>query len=109
VIICVVFLLEFSCGIFLFLNFYLLILVPYFIKPDNELCTTVEIIDTLEECKVASSGLDLTFSVTVTDSRFPKGCFAHSNRGTLTPYWNDHSSGGNDSDSHPICKNGEPI
>ena len=100
---------------FLFLNFYLLILVTYSLKSDNELCTSTEIIDTLGECKAAINSLNLTFRGIESSESFPKGCYAYgvlaksaTDRGPYS-YWNTHISGGNQSFAHPICKKGESI
>ena len=91
------------------LSFYLLILVPYFVQLSKELCTGTEIIDTPEECKVATSLLDLTFrDQPLNASIYPKGCFRYIE--TKKVFWNTHSSGRQNitehSDSYPICKKG---
>ena len=92
---------------FLFLNFYFVILGSYFKKPKNELCTSTEIIDTLEECKVAINSLDQTFGDTLTLPNYPKGCQIYDG-GTFS-YWNTHASGSKQIYARPICKTGESI
>jgi hypothetical protein len=95
-------------------KFLFFILVPYFVKPGNELCTdygyqlSTDIIETLEECKVAISNLGLNFIGTHSylgntpwESR-PKGCYAW--RGGPNSYWNTHSAGKSQSNAYPICK-----
>ena len=90
----------------LFLNFYFLILdISYFVKTGNGLCTDPEIIDSLEECKVASTKLGQSFEGTESDDEYPKVCYENSG----DTYWNNHSSGGEDSESYAICKKGEKI
>ena len=86
---------------------YLLVLAIYFIKPGNELCTSTEIIDTLEECLNASKNLGLTFKSARSTPNFPKGCWAFD--GGPKSYWNTHTSGGTKQQGHPICKTGESI
>ena len=88
-------------------HYYFVILVPYFMKPGNELCTDKNTIDTLEECKVATSNLGITFMGTESISSFPKGCYAY--KGGYTSYWNTHVSGRKNKNGHPICKPGESI
>ena len=62
-------------------------------KPGNQLCTSAEKdypISTLEECKVASSSLALTFDRETNLEDDPQGCYAHGAPGD-TPtksYWN---------------------
>ena len=91
----------------LLLNFYFCILVPYFVKPGNELCTSTEIIDTLEECKVAISSLERTFMGKKSQESYPKGCYAF---GLHIGYWNTPSTGRKSRWAHPICKKkGEKI
>ena len=92
--------------VFLVPNFYFIILdTSYYFKTDNELCTGPEIIDTLEECKVASNKLGHPFDGTESSDESPKGCYG--NEGDM--YWNAHTSGGENSDSYAICKKGEKM
>jgi hypothetical protein len=88
-------------------KFRFFILVPYFMKPGNELCTSTDIIDTLEECQDAISNLKLTLIKTKSDPNRPKGCYAW--RGGTDAYWNTASSGIKHSMAHPICKKSEKI
>ena len=76
-------------------------------KPGNELCTSTESIDTLEECKAAINSLGLNFTLTESKVQYPKGCYAYN--GGPNSYWNTHISGGKSSPGHPICKKGETI
>ena len=90
----------------LLLNFYILILVPYFVvQLGTELCTGAEIIETLEECKAAITQLDLYFERTQSTVNDPKGCYRY--KETKYVLWNAHSSGKESSKGHPICKKGE--
>ena len=105
---------KMGCAIFLnnvwlcyslLINFYFLFLVSYFVKPGYfEICTGMEYIDTLNECKVATGNLSLSFIRTKSDASFPKGC--HKYYGGPYVYWNTHS-GRKSSSYHPICKIGE--
>jgi hypothetical protein len=92
----------------LLLNFYVFILVPYFLKLGNELCTDTEVIETLEECKVAIRLLDLKFAGTEMNEHFKKGCYLL--KGQKLSYWNTPKS---EKKSYrrgqPICKKGEEI
>ena len=92
--------------VFLFPDFYFLLLdISYFVKTGNELCTGPEIIDTLEECEVASKELGQSFEGTESAAEYPKGCYEWSEK----TYWNTHSSGGGHSESYSICKKGEKM
>ena len=77
-------------------------LVSYFTKPGNELCTDKTTIDNLEECKVATRNLGMTFGMTLSSQSMPKGCYA-----IAKGYWNTHASGSKNPKGYPICKIGE--
>ena len=79
-------------------------------KKDNELCTGLEAIDTMDECKVANGILGYSFDGEESDSGFPKGCYMNAEAaGGPETYWNNHPSGGEDASSYSICKKGENI
>ena len=85
-------------------------------KFSDALCEINERIDSEEECKSAvrylnDHGDNLTFSGNESDPDFPKGCYvtAWPNLMWRNVFWNGHSLGAADSDSKPICKQGEYI
>ena len=78
--------------------------VNYFVKPANQLCTSNDIIDNEEECKLASRQLNLNFAHTMSVSKYPKGCLTYQ---TSYSYWNSHSTGAANARHQPICKKGE--
>ena len=80
-------------------------------KPENELCSTTEIIDTLEECKVAINGLGETFSKEESRADYPKGCYIYKipNTQVSLSFWNTPVSGSKNVNGHPICKKGGAI
>ena len=93
----------------LLLKFYFLFLVPYIVKPGNELCTGTEIIDTVKECKLAINNLAHTYNGLWPTKKFPKGCFGYyTYEGRyIGSYLNTHSTGKKTSRGRPICKIGE--
>ena len=95
----------------LFPNFYSLISAGYYLRTDNEVCSDIEFISTLNECKIAVNALNdygasLVFYESESDSRFPKGCYE--NNGYVI--WNTHHSGSTTfKNSETICKQGEQM
>ena len=97
------------------MNFYLPVSEQYVLKAGNELCSNAEIIDQLDECKLAikylkDRGVDVTLTVsTESESNWPKGCYKHNPSKPANGYFNTHSSGHTNSHGQPICKKGELI
>jgi hypothetical protein len=86
---------------------FFFILVPYFVKQGNELCTETELIKTVNECKVAIEKLSLTYTKATFSSSAPKGCYVL--KGGPASYWNwyGYNSEKRSSNSHSICRIGE--
>ena len=81
--------------------------VNYFFTLENQECTSNEIIDNLDECKLASSLLNLQepkkLSTTYYKSEnYPKGCWKL--KQSRQSYWNTHSYGAANSVAQAICK-----
>ena len=95
----------------------MLILGNYFLKTANQLCTNNEVIDNLDECKLATGKLNLTlyFNPIGSWSNYPKGCWKWTYRnerwnrtyGRTEAYWNTHSSGSANAEAQAICKAGD--
>ena len=84
----------------------------YFLKAVNELCTSIELIDTLKECKSAihylnRRGSDIAFRRMETSAIYPKGCYKYT--GGIYAYWNTYNSESANKNGQPICKKGEQI
>ena len=95
------------------LNFYSFISGDrYYLKAANDLCSNIERISTMDECKSATNflkvrGLDIDFANDEESSTFfPKGCYKYSHHEKHVQ-WNTHNSGSANRKGQPICKKGE--
>ena len=96
--------------VYLALNFYSLISEQYVLKEANELCTSIEVIDEVKECKSAIAylkkrGSDIAFRRMESTAIYPKGCYKYT--GGTYAYWNTYNSGTPNNHGQPICKKGE--
>merc|ERR1712080_160084 len=72
----------------------------YWFTPLNQECTSNNIIDNENECKIATGQLNLDYGGTDTWNNYPKGCF----KGHAYTFWNTHSYGSANIKAAAICK-----
>ena len=90
-------------------NFYLLISGRYYLKAANDLCPHIQLISTLDECKLAvrfvkDTGLNIVFHGSRSSPSWPKGCIKVESRRYAIAIWNTHHLGSARWNAQPICK-----
>ena len=99
-------------GLFYFFTPQFLSLISetqFYVKENNQLCADFQLIQNLEDCKLAATELTRHGSgrpfvnSPFWNPDYPKGCW-QSYRGT---YWNPHGSGSANEEARPICKKTE--
>ena len=93
---------------YLMYRIFILISGNYVLKPANQVCTSNEIIDNVDECKLAISQLNVQFIGSQSSGSHPKGCWTFiPSVGSTNAFWNTHSSGSAYVNANAICKTGE--
>ena len=86
-------------------NLFTIFSVNYIVKSGFQLCESDTMIDNLDECKLASSRLNLNFASSESTSHWPYGCYNYGGR--LNVYWNDNIYGTANAIANVICETGE--